>query len=243
MAGVRSGTTLISPEEIRIAAKAPFFSGLPLEAVAKLLGAATVRTCGRNTLLFCQGDKADRLFVVLEGRVKLFTSTESGDETVVELFGPIRTFAEAAMFASGRFPVNAEMVESGRLVQVGAEAFFRELSANPDLALMLLGTLARRHRDLVRHIGELKMKSPGQRLGSFLLGLADEQTPNVRVTLPFDKVLIASKLGMKPESLSRALARLRDIGVDSHKNEVVIQDIEALKEFCGESEGPVDVSG
>jgi len=227
---------LISASEIEATAQASFFSDMPLEAVRELLAGATVGQYPRHALLFSEGDVADRFYVVLEGKVKLFTTSENGDESVVEIFDPIRTFAEAAMFASGEFPVSAEVVESSILVQVKTVSFLKALSTRTDLAFMMLATMARRHRGLVRHLSDLKSKSPGQRLGSFLLALATDQGADCTVHLPFDKVLIAGKLGMKPESLSRTLARLRQIGVTSNKNEVTINDIEALRRFCGETD-------
>ncbi|MCP5368422.1 MAG: cyclic nucleotide-binding domain-containing protein [Hyphomicrobiales bacterium] len=227
---------LVSDDEIERAAKAPFFAGLPLEAVRELLAGATVGQYTRHALLFSEGDRADRFYLVLEGKVKLFTTSENGDESVVEIFGPVRTFAEAAMFASGVFPVSAEVVESSLLVQMKTNTFLKSLETHKDLAFMLLATMARRHRGLVRDLADLKSKSPGQRLGSFLLGLAIDQGAGRTIHLPFDKVLIAGKLGMKPESLSRTLARLRQIGVTSNRNEVTISDLEALRRFCGEAD-------
>jgi len=230
----QSGTKLIGKEDLELVCKAPTFCELSKDEVARLMSNATVRRLPRNTLLFSQGDKADRFFMVLEGKVKLFTAMENGDQGVVEVIEPYHTFAEAAMFASGRFPVNAEIVEASRLVQVSNEPFFRELQENPNLTFKILATMSRRHRRLLRQISELKLKSPGQRLGSFLLSLTDAQEGSAHVKLPFDKTLIASRVGMKPESLSRAMARLREIGVVCQRRDVDIADIGALRVFCGE---------
>jgi hypothetical protein len=52
------------------------------------------------------------------------------------------------------------------------------------------------------------------------------------VTLPYDKVLIAGRLGMKPESLSRAFARLKTVGVKVKKNHAEIEDIEVLRHYA-----------
>jgi len=230
----QAGTKLIGQDDLELVSQAPAFSELSKKEVARLMSNATVRRLPRNTLLFSQGDKADRFFVVLEGKVKLFTAMENGDQGVVEVIEPIHTFAEAAMFASGRFPVNAEIVEATRLVQVSGEPFFRELQENPNLTFKILATMSRRHRRLLRQISELKLKSPGQRLGSFLLSLTESEEGSAQVKLPFDKTLIASRVGMKPESLSRAMARLREIGVICQRRDVDIEDIGALRVFCGE---------
>jgi len=227
---------LLGPEEIaRIAHIGPF-ADLPLDDVAGLVGGAHVRDHAKHSLLFSQGDVADRFYVCLDGRVKLFTATEEGDENVVGVFSSGQSFGEAAMFASGRFPVNAEVVEDARLVQIMAEPMIQHLSDNKDLAFRMLGLMARRHRRFQKDIADFKSKSPGQRLGGFLLALTDVESGPANAQLPFDKALIAARIGIKPESLSRALARLREIGVDCHGREVDIENVETLRAFCEEGD-------
>ena len=95
--------------------------------------------------------------------------------------------------------------------------------------------MATRYRDLLHEIIKLKTQSPAQRLGAFFLSLAEEAEDGDAVQLPYDKNLIAARVGMKPESLSRALVRLREIGVESEKRELIVNDINALRDFCGET--------
>jgi CRP-like cAMP-binding protein len=233
-------SSILKPDDIdQIAAIGPF-ADLPREDVEVLIGAAQPRHFARHSLLFSQGDPADSFFVILEGRVKLFTATEDGDENVVNVFGEGRSFGEAAMFASGRFPVNAEVVEDARLVRIMADHLFSHLAENKDLAFRMLAVMARRHRQFQKDITDIKSKTPGQRLGGFILAQTLAQTDvlsgSVSTSLPFDKALIAARIGIKPESLSRALARLRDIGVDCQGRDVHIEDIQRLREFCEETE-------
>ena len=233
-------SSILKPDDIdQIAAIGPF-ADLPREDVEVLIGAAQPRHFARHSLLFSQGDPADSFFVILEGRVKLFTATEDGDENVVNVFGEGRSFGEAAMFASGRFPVNAEVIEDARLVRIMADHLFSHLAENKDLAFRMLAVMARRHRQFQKDITDIKSKTPGQRLGGFILAQTLAQTDvlsgSVSTSLPFDKALIAARIGIKPESLSRALARLRDIGVDCQGRDVHIEDIQRLREFCEETE-------
>ena len=231
---------ILSDDDFLRLAPISIFAELPLEAVRRLVGGATAREFPRHTLLFSQGDPADRFYVILGGRVKLFVTTEEGDENVIEVFGAGNSFGEAAMFGTGKFPVSAEVVETARLVSLPAEALMAELDADKSLSFMMLAVMARRHRRFQKEISDLKVKSPGQRLGSFILSLVeieglDHQGP-IAARLPFDKGLIAARIGIKPESLSRALARLRDIGVECLGRDVEIADIGRLQAFCEEDE-------
>ena len=71
-----------------------------------------------------------------------------------------------------------------------------------------------------------------QRVADFLLKLCPAEDGPAEVALPYDKSLIASRLGMKPESFSRSLARMRDLGVRSERSHVSISDAAALADYC-----------
>lgn len=225
----------LGADDFKLASDVKFFKGLPEEDVASLLKNAVVIEEEKGSLLFSQGDPANRFYVLLEGRVKLFTANEDGEESIVEIFNPVCSFAEAAMFASGRFPVNCETVMKTRLVRIDGEPFMRSLKETPRIGQMILKKISMRYRHLLHEIIQLKTQSPAQRLGAFFLSLAEENETGGSVPLPYDKNLIAARVGMKPESLSRALVRLREIGVDCQKKELIVDDLDKLRTFCGES--------
>ena len=89
---------------------------------------------------------------------------------------------------------------------------------------------------MVTEIEQLKTRTATQRVCDFFIRrCAVDEGPAV-ISLPYDKVIIASRLGMKPESLSRILNRLRKIGVKTESGRVAIADVDALIRFCdGES--------
>jgi CRP-like cAMP-binding protein len=225
----------LNATDLAACAKAPLFAALEEEELSLLLGTATTVTYPEPELLFSQGDPADRFFVVLTGRANIFALTETGDQSIIEVFEPVATFAEAAMFSSGKFPLNCEVVAGSRLVHVPAGPFLKRLSEKPRLGMHLLSGLADWQSRMVHEITELKSKSPGQRLASFLLALAKDSEGTAQIRLPITKAVLASRIGIAPESLSRALARLKPAGVESHGREVVLTDLEALRRVVRES--------
>jgi CRP-like cAMP-binding protein len=224
----------LSANDLALCAQAPLFMALEPADLALLLDQASAVSYGETGLLFSQGDAADRFFVVLEGRANLFALTETGDQSIIEVFDPIATFAEAAMFSSGKFPLNCEVVAGSRLVHVPSGPFTKRLSENRQLAFHLLSGLSRWQLRMIHEITELKSKSPGQRLASFLLALAKGTEGTAQVRLPITKAVLASRIGIAPESLSRALARLKAVGVESHGREVVLTDLDALRRLVRE---------
>ncbi len=210
----------------------PLFQGLADEVVADLIDDATVRDFRRGTLLFGRDDPADRFYVVLQGWVKLSRETKDGHESVIGLFSQGESFGEAAMFESELFPVDGTVIDDSRLLVVPASSFRRRLLAQPELMFTLIGSMSRHMRRLVQQIEQLTARTSAERVAAFLAGLVNGAVPPVRIHLPVDKVLIAGRLGMQPETFSRALARLRDHGVTVQGSDVVITDPGRLNSFA-----------
>ena len=227
-------TLALQPADEAVVLDTPLFAELERDAVLTLLDGATVTTPAKSGFLFAQGDAADRFFLVLAGRVNLFALTEDGNQSIIEVIDAGNSFAEAAIFASRRYPVNAEALADTRLLEVPAAPFLRRLAENPRLAAMLLASLARWQRRLFSEISGIKSRTPVQRLGLFLLaqaGTGDDNSAIVQSAL--SKTQLASRIGITPESLSRALSRLRQIGVTSHGRGFSITNLAELRRFCG----------
>lgn len=209
----------------------PMFEGVPAGPVMRLLDGATVETHPPRAVLFDAGTPADAFHILLTGRVKLYALTADGKESIVEIIRPVTSFAEAAMFASGVYPVSAETIEPSDLVRVRASGFLDGLRANPDVARRILAALFRWNSRLDRELRMIKETPPIRRVVDYLLDLAPDGEGGAVLELPLKKAVIASRLGMEPESLSRVLARLRKIGVLSKGRVVAIADLEALRRF------------
>ncbi|MFN3077995.1 MAG: helix-turn-helix domain-containing protein, partial [Alphaproteobacteria bacterium] len=89
----------------------------------------------------------------------------------------------------------------------------------------------------VRQVADLKLKTTEQRLADYLLGLIpDRKATAATVRLPYDKKILASQLGMTPESLSRAIAKLRAVGIRSLGGALIVSDVGKLRALSRESE-------
>lgn len=207
---------------------------LPRELGLSLLDASSVRGFARGETIFLQGDPAEFVGVVLEGWVKLSRLKPNGAEVVIGVFARGDSFAEAPAVTGAPYPVTATAVTECRLRMIRAEDVVDLMNRDPAVCRAILAaTLTHLHR-LVDQIEQLKAQSGAQRVAEFLLSLAPVETGPCTLTLPYDKALVAARLGMKPESLSRALARLREFGVHVPQNRVAIADVAALREFSGE---------
>jgi CRP-like cAMP-binding protein len=212
----------------------PLFDNLPPEALSDTIGHAVVRQHPIRTMLFVQGDDADRFFVLLGGWVKLFRQAKTGAEAIIEVIGPGESFAEAAALGLGHYPVSAECATAVRLLEVPAEPFKKQLAEDPELMLRIIASLSVRLKGFVRRNELLITRTASQRVAMFLLAFASEcsEKGTGSVKLPYNKLLIAGRLGMKPETFSRALSELRQIGVNVTRSEVLIDDVRTVEEFA-----------
>jgi len=225
--------TGITRDDIRRLGQVHLFSGLAPDDLRKLLATSSVRRYPDHTTLFMEGDPADRFFVVMEGWVKLFRLTENGHEVVISVGSPGETFAEAAIFDSNTFPVGASAITDVRLIVVRAESMLRQLREDTRLSFNMLAAMSRQMRRNVTKLHQMCSMSSTERLADFLLDLSNSHNGTATITLPLDKSLIAARLGMQPETFSRALAKLKSVGVQSAGHDVVIKDLDALRAMVG----------
>jgi cAMP-binding proteins - catabolite gene activator and regulatory subunit of cAMP-dependent protein kinases len=223
----------LSPRDTAILRETPLFQGLDDGALRQLLAGALVQNVAAGAALFVQDDRAERFFLLLDGWVKLYRLGPDGSEAIVGVVARGETFADAASFANAVYPVCADAVTPCRALSLALRAFEDAIAADGAIALRMLGSLSRRLRSLVGQIEHLQIKSAPQRLGAFLVELSPAASGAVTLSLPLPKALIAQRLGMRPETFSRAMLALRRVGVDRHGASITIADVAALARFSG----------
>jgi CRP-like cAMP-binding protein len=226
----------MDPHDWQIVRSTPLFGAMPQEVAQSIIGNQAVRNYDKGVTLFQQSEPASAFFVVLDGWVKLYRMTPDGTEAVVGVFRRGETFAEAAMFLGGRYPVNAEVVVPSRLLRVDGAMLVKRIREQPDLALSMLASASYHLKALVEHIEQIKILSAPQRIADFLVRLCPVREGGCTIELPYEKALIASRLGMKPESFSRGLAKLRPLGVSVEREQVSIVDVALLSRFVESSD-------
>lgn len=224
----------MSPELEFLARRSILLSSAPEKVVAEVLAQARVRDFDRGATIFLQGERAEAIYIVAEGWVKLYRIAPSGAEAVVAVYTRGASFGEAVAFRHDVYPVAAEAATDCRLIRIGADVMLRQIQANPEVAVSILSATFAHLHSLVGQIEALKAQTGAQRVAEFLLELATCRTGACEVTLPYDKVLMAGRLGMKPESLSRAFLRLKDHGVTIRQNQALIEDVAALRDYVDE---------
>lgn len=221
-------------------ASAPMFDGLDSAHADFLAAQSRPIVLPAGQVLFRRGTPSTGFYVVRDGRVQLSVSNSEGMVKVLEIVSPGGAFGHAVMFLREPYPVDATALVDTHLVFVPASAVDRILDGDPAMARLMLASMARRLQAKVQDIAMLSLQSASQRIVAYILGamrdLGNDDTggpgPSATVELPALKQVLASRLGMTPETFSRAMRTLSGEGLLSVDGSTVqIPDVSALDAY------------
>ncbi len=222
-----------NPSDIELTLRrVPLFCDVSPEVLQAISREAVPATFQAREFLFEAGGHPDYLHVLFEGTVKMTTGPLGGRESIIELLQPVDCFLMAAILLSKPYLMSAQAIDRVRVLLVPGKLVRELVSNESQLALTMAASLANQYRQMVRHVKDLRLRTAAQRLGIYLLGLIEKDSNSDTLALPFVKKLIAARLNMTPESMSRAIVALRNEGVDVSEDEVHLHDIDALRQFC-----------
>ena len=187
----------------------------PTTARRLAAGATTIRA-PRRTSIYTQGDKSTGLYVVISGMVKLSLSLPDLEERVIALHGPGAWFGEGALLLDQPHLVTATSLEDSKLAHIPSPAVLRCLRQDKTFALRLLAETLRRLRAAMLDSTAAGWSSARQRVIGFLLdktATAQRLKDQITIELPAAKQVVASRLNLTPETLSRVFRELSRDGL------------------------------
>jgi CRP-like cAMP-binding protein len=186
------------------------FTGLSAEDLAAIAGFTQVLRLTKDDYLFHEGESSRGLYVVQSGAINVHRVSAVGKEQVIHVFRAGESFAEAALAAPTGYPANARAVESSAVLLIPKAPILELIGRRPDLALRMLGSMSSHLRVLVGALDDLTLKDVETRLLNWLV--KHHRTAKAgTIQLPGTKRVLAAELGTSSETLSRTLARLRDL--------------------------------
>lgn len=205
------------------------------------MGEISLRPYEKGEVLCQHGSQATALWMVLSGWVMLARHTPDGREVTVGLCTTGDIFGEAGLFPQAHYAYTPQILQSGtELVRIPSALLRRLVDEHSDLAHYLMRELGKRVATSHLQLEQMSSLSATQRLGCFLLRLCQSQKTRLpTLSIPVEKHVIASYLGMKPETLSRSFKQLGEFGVHVRGARVDVEDVGRLRDFvcesCGES--------
>jgi CRP/FNR family transcriptional regulator, transcriptional activator FtrB len=208
----------------------PLFEPLDASLRAQIEAITETVWVDPDQVLSHQGAMPEHLHVLLEGQVALSSTAPDGTIALVEVLHPVSHFVLASVLTHLPYLMTARTVTRCQLLAIDADALMQLVEREAALANTLLRSVSREFRSMVRQVRDLKLRTAAQRLGCYLLArVKDPEAERADFRLPFDKGLLAARLGCRQENLSRAFATLRAYGVETHGSRVILHDIPRLK--------------
>jgi len=186
-------------------------------------------------VLFEQERPACEMFMLESGQIKLARISPEGHEKVIDLISPGTTFAEAIMFSlQNLYPVTATALLASRVLCFDTKIYVDILHQSTDACFAVMAQMSRRLHWQIAEIDRLTLHNATFRVVAYLL----DQVPSTdlgtsRVQLNTPKHIIASRLSMTPETLSRTISKLcRDGLMEIDEKGMVLRDVGQLRNFA-----------
>ena len=191
------------------------FSGLDENIFDALVPHMAVESFEKGATLFHRGDQAENFYFVESGQIELSLISADGQKKVIEVVSHDRTFAEAVLFMrESKYPVTAEALSDSSVLRIPNQCYYDLLCNNPDACMRLLSDVSRHLHARVREIERLTIQNARTRLSGYLIDHiveTDDDEATVRLDLP--RHVIASRLSITPETLSRLFRSMSDDGI------------------------------
>jgi CRP/FNR family transcriptional regulator, cyclic AMP receptor protein len=218
--------------------RARLFGDLDRGARLRLGERAVERSYRRGQLIFGEGDPGDSLFVVTEGLVKVFVTSEDGDEMVLVTLRSGDTFGELALIDGGVRSASAEALEPTKVMVLTRPTLLQIMADQPGLAESLLRALGTVLRRLTEQAADLVFLDLHGRVAKLLVALGDERgrarDDAVELDLHMTQTDLAAMVGGSRQSVNQILRSFERRGyLEFHGRTVVIKRSEELRRRAG----------
>ncbi|MEQ1790637.1 MAG: Crp/Fnr family transcriptional regulator [Rickettsiales bacterium] len=185
----------------------------------------------KDEALFYYEDNGAAVYILESGRIKLSKETSDGVESIIFIAGSGDVIGENLLFGESQYNYNATALSDAEVYVISLPELKMVMKSSEIISNNAAGVLMERNSRLQKELEHIKVQSAQQRIGCFILSNCKTSHGKAGFELPYEKGVIAAKLGMKPETFSRALAELKNQGVKVEGKEVVVESVEKLSTY------------
>lgn len=215
----------------------PLFSELTVDEMRKITALGKLKNYKKDEYVFHEGEEIKGIFIILKGLVKIFKVSPQGKEYILHLLTKPQIFGDVPIFAGGYFPVSVQIIEDSKLLFVPKNEFLKLLEDNPKLSFKIMIGFAKRLKSVTVKAEDLSLKEVVNRLAGYILegikNSSNSDLPEPFYKIPLSNPVLAAYLGTIPETISRAIKKLKDnkiIRVQSRT--VFVKDFDSLKRLA-----------
>ncbi|HLS73339.1 MAG TPA: Crp/Fnr family transcriptional regulator [Actinomycetaceae bacterium] len=224
------------PVRMYVLARAPYFRGLSTQELGRIDDRMRTHTYAPDALIYRAGERAEALYVVAEGRVKLSQVTAGGTETVTDLLVPGELFGAMSSLGEPHHLQSASALVGTCVLRIDQKDFRQVLAEQPRIALRVLDDVAARLARAQSDIGGQGTETVPQRVATTLLRLADKLgedrgAEGIMLEVPLSRADLAGLARSTPESVSRVMSGWKKQGlIDSGRRWTALLDRERLQD-------------
>jgi len=212
----------------------PLFKDIPAQTLLTICEASNLHFYKKGTLFYtAQATEKTYFYYIVRGWLKLFTVSSEGVEVIRDILNDTHHFNEGLLFKDNIEPISAQAISDIQVMMTPITVLKQAIEQDAKLAVNLLRETLQKQCELMHTVEHLSIQNAAQRIGCFLLMLCpSEKMQAITLHFPYGKALVAARLGMSPETFSRALLKLSGLCQIKVKGEMIyIPEIQLLTQY------------
>ena len=222
-----------SPSLLEEIEKLPLFRGVAREDLSRLVQTAHRKDLQAGEFFFFQGDSAERMYILVQGRVKLSQMGPDGQQALIRVIAPVSLFALVAITRAENYLVTAQAAEASQALYWTRRELMEFILQVPQMAMNAMGIMAESLQEIQERFRQVTTERVEQRLAHTLMRLAAQSGVKVEqgilIDLPLTRQDLAEMSGTTLYTVSRMLSQWeRDGLVIAGREQVTLRNLQGL---------------
>lgn len=219
------------------ASKIPMFENLVEDELKEVIDEIQHKVYSKGEILFREGNLANNMFFVNEGKVKLYKYTKDGKEQILHILSEGEFFGELNLLSNGIYHFNAETIKNCKICVIDNDSMKKIIERNPSIGIKFLQSAGERLANAENLAQNLATNDADSRVAYLLIDLLERyeefNSGRKEFTISMSREDMANCVGVTRETMSRKLKKFEDEGLIKipKLKQIVILDEEGLREY------------
>jgi CRP/FNR family transcriptional regulator, cyclic AMP receptor protein len=225
----------ILEERIRLLSLVDIFEPLSEETIERLNDQSSDVHLEPAEVFYTPQDRAERLFVLWKGRVRIYKTTDGGREVTLATVEAGTIFGEMALTAQQMQGAYAQAMEASEISIIHRTTLERLILEKPEVGLQITHLLSERLRRYETRLEDITLKGITARLASLLVLLLEKEAVvtgdhSLKIPTHYTHQHLGTMIGTNREAVTRALGQLQNEGIVQLRRRLIhVPDAQALK--------------
>ena len=211
------------------ASKVPIFENLNGGELLEIVENINHKEYAKGEMIFSEGDKANTLYFINEGKIKIYKYTKDGKEQILYVLSEGDIFGELHLIKPSKYGFNSKAIEDAKICTLTKDEMKEIMMKNPEISIKVLETLGERLSKVENLAQNLATNDVDSRMAYLLLDLMEKygegSGENISINLPLSREDMANYIGVTRETISRKLKKFEDeelIKIVGTKNIIIL---------------------